>query len=395
MFKNLKMTVYQVPDMSRAKNWYSNFLGIDPISDTPFSVVFLIGEIWLALALNENPVKEDNEQVSVFWEVDDVDETLRRMIDLGASLHTEPMNRLMMRTAKARDPFGNVIGLVGSIPRDKNNLVENQPSETAMGVSLYRAMAAQDERNEVRGPDVYARLFLSEELKKVLVDPSSRAKASPELYGYFIARTAFMDHLFEEAVRDQTPQIVILGAGYDTRAYRFRDRLGATRVYELDAPATQNRKIDILQKESIPIPPQVSFVPINFEKDELGNVLDKTAFNRNLASLFVVEGVLYYLTAAAVDKLLNAIKRYSIPGGKLCFDYVTQKLPSARSGEPLQFWNAEERIESYLAVRGFNVLDQVDSKEMEKRYLMLRDGTPAEKPYRQFQFILAERLIGM
>jgi len=77
MFKDLKRVAYQVPDLCTAKQWYGNFLGIKPIYDSSVAVVFLIGEVVLSLITSPNPLKEDIGRVLAYWEVDDVDETLR------------------------------------------------------------------------------------------------------------------------------------------------------------------------------------------------------------------------------------------------------------------------------------------------------------------------------
>jgi methyltransferase (TIGR00027 family) len=396
VFKGLKRVFYQVPDLDEAKKWYGQFLGIDPLFDTPIMVIFPIEGISLGLIASKTPLKEDNGRVSAYWEVDDVDAALRRIIDLGGSLHTEPVNLMTIRTAKALDPFGNIIGLTGSVPGAKTKTVESQPSETAITVCYFRALAAQDKRSEIRGPDIYAELFLTEEWKKRLADSSFGENdlarlINRTLYGYFIARTAFMDHVLKEAIQNKTPQIVFLGAGYDTRPYRFCDRLGETKVFELDAPATQNRKREILLQQSVPMPPHLSFVPINFNTDDLNMALAKAGFSPNQKSLFIWEGVMYYLGEAEVDRVLDALRNNSLPGGRLCFDYLAEKIQATNTGEPVKFWIEKTKIPSYLASRGFAVLDHVDMEEMTKRYLMLQDGTPAEKPLSRMHFVLAER----
>jgi methyltransferase (TIGR00027 family) len=299
----------------------------------------------------------------------------------------EARNFMSLRLAKAVDPFGNIIGLAGGHQDAKSKTIENHPSETAMGAALYRAMAARDDRPEIKGPDVYAHLFLTEELQQQL----NARFIIRTLYGFFIARTAFIDHVFTEALKNKIPQIVFLGAGYDTRAYRFHDCLNGIRIFELDAAATQNRKRDILQKESVPISPQLSFVPVNFKTDDLNEMLEKAGFNPKLKSLFILEGVMYYLSPAEVDTVFDIVKNNSIPGSQFCFDLLTSKVPSTNSGEPIRSWIEKSDIQSFVTARGFAIVDQADPAEMEKRYLTLKDGTSAEKTFSCFHFVLAER----
>jgi methyltransferase (TIGR00027 family) len=396
MFKDLKRVVYQVPDVEAARNWYGKLLGKSPYYESSVLAAYEIGSVSLSLVRGRDPLKEDAGRVSVYWAVDNVDEALGRMIDLGASQNMAPVNYPGARMARALDPFGNMVGLAAPLKEDADQTIENDASKTAMNVASFRAMAVRDERPGMQGPDIYAHLFLSDELVNRINDPAVKEsdlyKLLRPLYGYFIARTAFFDHVFQQALQDQTPQIVNLGAGYDTRAYRFRDQLSVTKVLELDAPTTQNRKRSILQAKAIPAPPQLSYVAINFKSDDLNRALEKTLFDRNSKSLFICEGVIYYLDAAAVDTLLDAIKRNSIPGSKFCFDYMSAKLPSSSSGEPLQFWIEEARIPAFLSERGFRIVDYVNTEEMEKRYLTLPDGALGEKPAAHMHFILAERV---
>jgi methyltransferase (TIGR00027 family) len=396
VLKGLKRIFYQVPDLAAAKKWYSNFLGMDPLLDTPIMVVFPIQGISLGLIPSKTPLQEDNGRVSVFWEVDDVDAALRRMIDLGGSLHTGPVNLMTIRSAKAFDPFGNIIGLTGVVPGAASKTVETHPSETAITVCYFRALAAQDERSEIRGPDTYARLFLSDEWNKRLAESAFGENdvarhVNHTLYGYFIARTAFMDHVFVEAIRNRIPQIVFLGAGYDSRPYRFRDQLGDTKIFELDASATQNRKREILLQHSVPMPPRLSFVPVNFNTDDLGEALERAGFSRNQKSLFIWEGVMYYLGEAEVDKVMDVLADNCLSGSRLCFDYVAAKLQTSNAGEQMKFWIEKAKIPAYLVSHGFIVLDHVDTEELTKRYLLLKDGTPVEKPPSRMHFVLAER----
>jgi len=182
-----------------------------------------------------------------------------------------------------------------------------------------------------------------------------------------------------------------MGAGYDTRALRFRDQLGKTRVFELDSSATQNRKIEILRREGIAIPPELCFIPVNFKTDDVGRELEKAGYERKQRSLFICEGVLYYLTSEAVDALFRTVRDQSPEGSAFCFDYMTEKLHSVNPGEPLLSW-IEEDIVSFLEKRGFRQIEHLDSNRMAQRYLTLSDGTVAAKPVSRLCLVLAQRV---
>jgi len=116
--------------------------------------------------------------------------------------------------------------------------VEQQPSQTAMGVALARSRAAIEERKEIKGNDYLAEIFLPENMKASLKGTNMSNEAilsrTPGMYEYIIARTAYFDFIVEQALRENISQIVLLGAGYDTRAYRFNDLIDKTKIFELD-----------------------------------------------------------------------------------------------------------------------------------------------------------------
>lgn len=208
-----------------------------------------------------------------------------------------------------------------------NRSIENNPSETAMATATMRTLAAQDERAEIRGPDYLAELFLNEDRKSPLRDRNTRQwvlknKVAPGMYEFMIVRTAYFDQVVAEALRENIPQIVILGAGYDSRACRFKDQIQDTNIFELDALPTQQRKRDILRQAGIPLPKQLVFVPINFNTDDLEQVLVQAGFHPDEQTLFIWEGVTYYLSLEVVDGMLKSIRSISPAGSSLCFDYA-------------------------------------------------------------------------
>jgi methyltransferase (TIGR00027 family) len=283
---------------------------------------------------------------------------------------------------------------------DKNRSVENEPSETAMATATLRALAAQDDRIEIRCPDYLAELFLTEDHKSPLKDCSLRLwvlrnKTAPGMYEFMIARTAFFDQVVVEALYENIPQIVILGSGYDSRPYRFKDLFRDTRIFELDAPPTQQRKREILSQAGIPLPEKLIFVPINFNSDNLKDVLTRAGYSVNSQTLFIWEGVTYYLSTEVVDAILESIRSISPAGSSLCFDYAAlsresldeaavkklrEIMKSKHSVEPTRFGIPEGLIEVFLSKRGYKIKEHLTQIEIEKRYLMLSDGTSAGKP---------------
>ena len=273
--------------------------------------------------------------------------------------------------------------------------VLNQPSETAMGTATLRALAAHDTREEIKGPDNLAEIFLIEDRKAPLNDLAKRQwvmqnKIAPGAYEFMIARTAFFDQVVKKALVENLPQIVFLGAGYDTRPYRFKDLVRETRIFELDAPPTQLRKREVLENNAIAMSDELKFVPIDFSQDNLQAVMLKAGFSMDKPVLFVWEGVTYYLSSEIVDETLSAVRTLSAAGGSICFDYASlspetlseegarkmrEHLKSNHPGEPTKFGIPRGTLESFLGERGYGVVECLSSSDMDAMSLTLRDGT--------------------
>jgi methyltransferase (TIGR00027 family) len=273
---------------------------------------------------------------------------------------------------------------------EKSSL-ERQASGTAMATAFMRALAAYDPRKEIRGNDYLAEIFLEKEQKKPLKDLAIRAwvmqnKIAPGAYEFMIARTAFFDRIVEQALKENIEQVVLLGAGYDSRPYRFGKFIQDTKIFELDAKPTQQRKKECLQQAEISISEQISFVPINFETDNLRNTLTEAGFSQEKKTLFIWEGVTYYLSAEVVDNMLAFVSSNFPSGSSIAFDYASlsgealnedgakelRKHMQARySNEPIKFGIQAGKIGAFLAERGFEVIEHLTAADMNEKYLSI------------------------
>ena len=111
--------------MKKAKEWYRQVLGKEPVFDSPVGVAFLVGPSVLSLAPRE---KSSNAQdgAIVYWAVEDAVLAHRRLCELGATPHTDLTTMVGMRTATLKDPFGNVIGVISEVKASEKT-VEQMP----------------------------------------------------------------------------------------------------------------------------------------------------------------------------------------------------------------------------------------------------------------------------
>jgi len=204
----------------------------------------------------------------------------------------------------------------------------------------------------------------------------------PGIYGAQICRTRFIDEAVEKALSQGIRQVVILGAGLDTRPYRLAG-MERVQVFEVDLPSVQEAKKKRLHKHFGRLPGNVTFVPIDFDKESLEAVFTGTVFDPSKPSMFVWEGVTQYLSEEAVRRTLAFVGK-SAPGSVLVFTYVLQSiierhsdLPGAekllevvaKRGSPWLFGLDPSSVASYLPPFHLNLTADVGNAEYQARYL--------------------------
>ncbi len=148
-----------------------------------------------------------------------------------------------------------------------------------------------------------------------------------QLFHYLVARTRFFDERTLAALAGGLAQVVIVGAGYDGRALRFRTT--GVRFFELDHPVTQRDKFERLKRLGADLS-HVSLVPADFTKDDVDAVLGAAGHDRTRGSLVVCEGLVIYLDRGVIRDLLKRLRRRASPDSILAI-----QLP-IRSGKPWQ-----------------------------------------------------------
>lgn len=203
-----------------------------------------------------------------------------------------------------------------------------QPSLTALGAARLRA-AHQVLDNASILADPLALRILGDDIQ-VSLDHARAHTSGPRLRWFIAARSRISEEALTQAVNNGATQLVVLGAGFDTLAYRtpLADRL---RIFEVDFPATQMRKRDMLAAAGISVPDTLSYVAVDFERQTLAAALDAAGFVATQRSFFSWLGVVPYLTEIAVFSTLGYIAQ--LPGGSdVVFDYVNPASSVAPAG---------------------------------------------------------------
>jgi methyltransferase (TIGR00027 family) len=264
------------------------------------------------------------------------------------------------------------------------------PSRTAYAAAAHRAAHQVLENGRIFS-DPLALRILGEEAESIVREAS--ADPSRRRMRLFIAvRTRFAEDALAEAIENGVRQLVILGAGLDTYAYRNRNS-HPLRIYEVDHPATQAWKRQRLAEESILAPGSLTYASIDFERQTLWDGLAAAGFDRSEQTFFTWLGVVPYLTEQAVWSTLGFIA--GLPGGAhVVFDYSDppETLSSehraehdlraahvAALGEAWVNYLEADSLHARLTALGFRTIEDLGPPQIAKRYFPGRAGTPPER----------------
>lgn len=258
-----------------------------------------------------------------------------------------------------------------------------KPSRTAWGAACHRAAHQVLEEGRIFS-DPLALRILGIDAETVLSEEQAKPH-SKRMRIFVVVRSRFAEDALAKAVEDGVRQLVVLGAGLDTFAYRnpFPDVL---RVFEVDHPATQEWKRQRLAEAAIPLPASLTFAPIDFESDTLASGLTTAGFNISAPTFFTWLGVVPYLTKEAVFSTLSFIA--SLPNGaQVVFDYANppESLAAearlfheerarrvAAIGEPWISHFETEDLHTQLRSFGFAEIEDLGPREIAERYFPSR-----------------------
>jgi methyltransferase (TIGR00027 family) len=280
---------------------------------------------------------------------------------------------------------------------------DGQSSRTAGQNALFRALEARRPALARIADDQLAVRFLSPEFR--LLAEAARLRPARRLLEMTIdhrwpcarpgvvARTRLIDQVVLRELGN-VGQVLILGAGFDTRAWRLPG-MDRVRVFELDHPATQAAKQRALPRDG-KSPAHVTFVPVVFGADDPGRALTTAGFTAGAPALVLWEGVTNYLDAGAVDATFGLLASMLGSGSLVLFTYVDAGMLDGsavfagaqttiravrRAGEPFTFGFVPSQLPAYLADRGFELVSDERVSDVARRFYPARRCPPAPAYY--------------
>ncbi|HUY82879.1 MAG TPA: class I SAM-dependent methyltransferase [Acidobacteriaceae bacterium] len=253
------------------------------------------------------------------------------------------------------------------------------PSRTALRVALRRAAHQIIDSPRVLDDPIAVPILGREYAEDLRRTPRRDDRPfSISLRAHMVVRSRYAEDNLRSAVESGVQQYVLLGAGLDTFAYR--NPWPALRVFEVDHPATQQWKRDLLHKNSIAIPQNLAYVSVDFEQQSLAARLSQAGFNTNAPAFFAWLGVVPYLTLSAFQSTVGLIA--SQPAGSgVVLDYglPREALPPLEQwahdslasrvkkvGEPFQLFFTPQTIAAQFA--NFSRIEDLGSSQINARY---------------------------
>ena len=270
-------------------------------------------------------------------------------------------------------------------------------SSTAAAVCDFRAVGALHPDPKLRNQDRLAEKLCPVSTVLPRDYPLARLALDrdPEgLSGYFFvnARTLHIDAQLVAAAREGIQQVVVLGAGFDSRAYRFHKAYPKLVFFEVDLPAMVAAKKEAIARLFKSLPRHVHYAAIDFNTQTLDAVLAAAGYDSRARSLFIIEGVVMYVDMAGDSATFDFIGRNSAPGSRVVYDYVLRRVVEgdyaglygaerlaqgvAMMGEPfVSGWTPDEAA-AFASSHGMDVIDDLGDAELTRRYLTNSRGQP-------------------
>ena len=207
----------------------------------------------------------------------------------------------------------------------------------------------------------------------------SSEKIMPGIIGAQICRTKYIDEKTTSLLND-LKQILVLGAGFDTRAYRLKE-IDKVKIYEIDLPEIQKTKKRKLKKYLSNFPINVTFIPIDFNEEKLEDVLKNSSFDRTKSTLVILEAVTQYLDKNSVDEVFKFVSRLSNES-YFIFTYILKDVIERKraDGNKIMEWSEKKGvtfkfginpsdINLFLRKYSLETIEDVNTEYYQRNYL--------------------------
>ncbi len=271
--------------------------------------------------------------------------------------------------------------------------IEKKSSRTAAMTCVSRASSFYEKSPNYKSNDYIALKLLPKFIHLLIKSKRMRSlllkKVAPQgIYEYVIARTKIIDGIFVNAISNNFNQILLFGAGFDSRGIRLIDENEKTRIFELDVKTTISDKLKQYKKRKID-PGKIIFVEIDFNTEKIENKLKTAGFQYDKKTLYILEGITMYLNDSAIEEDFKFITESAGMGSEVVFDYIYQSVLEEenlyygeqqiyqrvkKSGEGWTFGIAEGDINNFLQQRGLELIEHMDSQKLEEKYFQDKNG---------------------
>jgi methyltransferase (TIGR00027 family) len=225
------------------------------------------------------------------------------------------------------------------IPYTKSPARALSVADTAFSIAVVRAEEAEKPECERLFVDPFASIFAAE--GEHAAEATQRFLDLPFFRDGVRLRTRFIDDFVREGIASGLDQLVLLGAGFDSRGLRMPEvAAGSVSVYEIDTPDQLRRKRSVLANAAVRLPPHVTDVPFDFLADdlesELASALEVKGFRRGAGAMFVWEGVIGYIDDASIDRSLRLMANVGGARSRLVFTFGLNSFDPERAADRLR-----------------------------------------------------------
>ncbi len=231
----------------------------------------------------------------------------------------------------------------------------------------------------------------------------SLEKPAPGIWGGILVRKRYIDAKLVESA-GHVAAVVDLGAGLDTRLYRLPE-LGSVPAWEVDQPENIAVKRAALTAALGTIPQHVTFVPVDFDREALGDALARHGYAAGAVTFFILEAVTQYLTEAGIESVFGFLA-IAAPGSRLAFTYVTKEFLDGTdthgqdklrvryvTKEKLWLWGMDpDAVAAFLARYGWRIVEHPTYADLAQKYVAPTGRNLTSTPIERM--VYAEKLGG-